>query len=235
MKRLSILLLLTLTLTSLSRASDFFSTERSENLFTFGARIGVNTSNRTVSSQSDYGYNVQGWGTGFDLGVVADLNIRDFISLQPGFFFESRSNTYTFIQAIPISGNEEYHSAQAGTFNSYSLVIPILANIHFNLTDDVRWNVEVGPYFAINLGSKLNNKVNLNTNYLEGRPLAGNEFRARPAGGDFGLKFGTGIELFSRYTVNIDYMAGMRHAWKNDLTNYGGRTKAWTFTIGYNF
>ena len=235
MKKISLLLLLALVTAPFSRAADFFSTEPSEDLFTFGVRLGINTSNRTVSLDNDFGYNVQGWGTGFDIGAVADINIRDYISIQPGLYFESRSNTYTFIQPYLVSGGDEEHAIQAGTFNSYSLVIPVLANIHFNITDDVRWNVAAGPYVAFKLGSKLKNKVNLNTNFLEGRPLPGNEFIEKPAGCDFGLKLGTGIEVFRRYSLNIEYMAGMRHAWQNKFTDYGGRTKAWVFTLGYSF
>lgn len=235
MKKFHLTLLIAILALLPAKAADFVSTDQPSELFTLGLRIGVNTSNRTVKSMDEYGYNVQGWGTGFEVGFTADINIRDFISLQPGFFFQSRSNTYTFIQAVPVGLDNEYHTAQAGTFNSYAFEIPVIANMHFNLTDDVRWNVGLGPYMGINLGSKLKNKVNLNTNFMEGRPLAGNEFIAKPATCDFGLKFGTGIEIFRRYSINVDYMAGMRHAWKNTLSNYGGRTKAWCFTLGYFF
>ena len=235
MKRLFPALLLMLNISAVSNAADFLSTEKPSELLTFGARIGVNTSNRTVKALSAYGYSSQGWGTGFDLGAVADINLRDYISIQPGVFFESRSNTYTFIYALPGNDADETHSVQAGTFNSYSLTMPVLANLHFNLTDDLRWNVEAGPYFALNLGSKIKNKVNLNTSFSEFFPDMTTEFNAKPTAYDFGIKFGTGIELFRRYTFNVDYLAGMRHAWKNNYIDYGGHTKAWCFTIGYQF
>lgn len=236
MKKLFITILLPFTLSAVSsQASDFFSTEVSSELFTFGARIGVNTSNRTVKSLSAYGYSSQGCGTGFDLGAVADINFRNYFSIQPGIFFESRSNTYTFIYALSSPVAAESHSIQAGTFNSYSFTIPVLANFHFNLTDDVRWNVEAGPFISLNLGSKLKNKVNLNTSYSDFNPDVTTEFNAKPSACDFGLKFGTGIELFRHYTFNVDYLAGMRHAWKNNRIDYGGHTKAWCFTLGYIF
>ncbi len=235
MKRLSTALLLTLGLTATTNAADFFSTEEATNLFTFGARLGVNTSNRTIKPLSAYGYSNQGWGTGFDLGAVADINFRDYLSIQPGIFFESRSNTYNFIYALSGTEAAETHSVQAGTFNSYSFTIPVLANIHFNVTDDVRWNVEAGPYISLNLGSKIKNKVNLNTSFSEFVPELTTEFNAKPTACDYGIKFGTGIELFRSYTFNVDYLAGMHHAWKNKYVDYGGHTKAWCFTIGYQF
>lgn len=50
-------------------AADFFSTETPEQIFTLGARIGVNTSNCTIGEDSMRGYNVNSWGTGFDAAL----------------------------------------------------------------------------------------------------------------------------------------------------------------------
>ncbi len=145
--------------TASSNAADFFSTETPEQLFNLGIRLGVNTSNRTVGSENMPGYNVQGWGTGFDLGVVADINIRDYLSIQPGAFFESRSNTYTFINMVPVYGaSTDELMTQAGTFNSYALTIPVLGSVRFNITDDIRWNIDFGPYVSLMFGSKLDRK-----------------------------------------------------------------------------
>lgn len=221
-------------------AADFFSKEQPEELFNLGVRLGVNTSNRTVGRENQTGYNVQGWGTGFDIGVVADLNIRDYLSIQPGVFFESRSNTYTFISPLGAVGNLEGVSSQAGTFNSYALTIPVMGAVHFNVTDDIRWNVEFGPYVSFMFGSKLKNKVNYNTTDLLPVPAPGEEFRQKAAPVDFGFKLGTGLQILKHYSVGVHYMAGAVKAWKNvnfDGASYsfGGRTKAWVFTIGYDF
>lgn len=240
MKRISALLsMAVLTTVSLS-ASDFFSTKECDDFFNLGVRIGVNTSNRTVGNENITGYNVEGWGTGFDLGVVADLNIRDYLSIQPGVFFESRSNTYTFISPVELPGAASYVSSQAGTFNSYSLTIPILGSLHFNVTDDIRWNVDFGPYVSFLFGSKLKNKVNYLTLATGGIPGPGVEFNRKAASADFGFKFGTGLQILKHYSVGVHYMAGAVRAWKNVNTDfgnysYGGRTKAWVFTIGYDF
>lgn len=223
-------------------AADFFSTETPGQLFNIGAHIGVNTSNRTVGPENMSGYNVQGWGTGFDLGVTADLNIRDYLSIQPGVFFESRSNTYTFITPVATAGvpQHEYLMSQAGTFNSFALTIPVLGSVRFNITDDIRWNVDFGPYVSFMFGSKLKNKVNHNSIDNDGIPAAGAEFRQKAAPFDFGFKFGTGLRILDHYSVSVHYMAGATGAWKDVKTDfgkysYGGRTKAWVFTIGYIF
>ncbi len=221
-------------------AADFFSKEKTDDLFNIGVRIGVNTSNRTVGDENITGYNVQGWGTGFDLGVVADLNIRDYLSVQPGVFFESRSNTYTFISPVLTDGSAGYVSSQAGTFNSYALTIPVVGSLHFNVTDDIRWNVDFGPYVSFMFGSKLKNKVNYYTQNTGGIPSAGAQFNQKASPVDFGFKFGTGLQILKHYSLGVHYMAGAVKAWKDVKTDFGnysyrGRTKAWVFTVGYDF
>lgn len=242
MKRLSVILTIAALCAGSAVAADFFSTGTPEQPFNLGLRLGVNTSNRTVGEQNMPGYNVQGWGTGFDIGVIADLNVRDYLSLQPGVFFESRSNTYTFINSLPMDGfpASDYLMTQAGTFNSYALTIPIIGSMRFNITDDIRWNVDFGPYVSFMFGSKLKNKVNHNSIDNGGVPAAGAEFQQKAAPLDFGLKFGTGLQILKHYSVGVHYMAGITRAWKNVKTDfgsysYGGRTKAWVFTLGYDF
>ncbi len=242
MKRIAILLVIAALAAGTTNAADFFSSATPEQPFNLGIRLGVNTSNRTVGNENMYGYNVQGWGTGFDIGVVADLNVRDYLSLQPGVFFESRSNTYTFINAVPAAGLNaaEYLMTQAGTFNSYALTIPVIGSMRFNITDDIRWNVDFGPYVSFMFGSKLKNKVNHNSINNDGIPAAGAEFRQKAAPVDVGLKFGTGLQILKHYSIGVHYMAGITRAWKNVKTDfgnysYGGRTKAWVFTLGYDF
>ncbi|MDE7115827.1 MAG: PorT family protein, partial [Muribaculaceae bacterium] len=185
---------------------------------------------------------VQGWGTGFDLGVVADINIRDYLSIQPGAFFESRSNTYTFINTVPAAGSADnvYLMTQAGTFNSYALTIPIVGSMRFNITDDIRWSVDFGPYVSFMFGSKLKDKVNHNSIDNNGIPTSGVRFSQKVAPVDFGFKLGTGLQVLDHYYIGAHYMAGATGAWKDIKADgikysFGGRTKAWVFTLGYNF
>lgn len=219
-------------------AADFFSTEKCDELFTFGARIGVNTSNRTIGDKAYPScYHNESWGTGFDVGAVVSLNIRDYLSIQPGFFFESRSGGYTIMgtgegSALPTDGSE---IAQTGRRRSYNFTIPVMAVFGFNVTDDVRWNVETGPYVAFVLDSKLKNKRFV-VNGTADEPL----FSQKAAGIDFGFKMGTAFEILDHYYIGAHYMAGCLPAWNdrkvgNITKTFGGVTKAWVFSIGYNF
>lgn len=221
-----------------ANAADFFSTEPADELFTFGARVGVNTSNRTIGNDCyPDGYHNESWGTGFDVGIVANLNFRNYFSIQPGVFFESRSGRYTVMGSAKDSGftDDGSEMAQAGKRRSYNLTIPVMAVFGFNLTDDVRWTVEAGPYVAFLLDSNLKNKA-----FIVNGPSEVPLFMQKPASVDFGVKMGTGIEVLKHYYVGAHYMAGCVDAWKdreigNVTKTFGGHTKAWVFTLGYNF
>lgn len=214
-------------------AADFFSTERSDELLTFGARIGVNTTNRTIGGNTLVTtYNQSGWGTGFDLGVVANLNFRDYLTIQPGLFYESRSGRYTLMGRQGADGPE---IAQAGKRNSYNFTIPVMAVIGFNVTDDVRWNVEAGPYVAFVMDSKL-----ADTHYVDNELVAVPLFAQKAATVDFGFKLGIGTRVLGHYYCGVHYMAGCVPAWKDRKIDgmkqtFGGVTKGWVFSLGYDF
>lgn len=218
-------------------AADFFSTEKCDNWLTFGARIGVNTSNRTVSKDLITPYSRQSWGTGFNVGITADLNFRDYLSIQPGVFFESRSGDYTFQQELADGQKGVYSVMQAGHRRSYNLTVPVLASFRFNITDDVRWSVDFGPYVSFVLDSSHKNKALL-SNGDQG--MFTPPFMPETKDVDFGFKMGTGLTILSHYYVGVHYEAGVLDAYKDVKIDgykliYGGRTKAWLFTLGYNF
>lgn len=233
MKRL---LAAALCLTSITGAwaSDFFSTEKCDQFFTFGARFGINTTNRTLDSKSIAydAYTHQSWGTGIDVGVVANLNFRDYLTIQPGFFYESRSGRYTLMGHQDFTDSE---IAQTGKRNSYNFTIPVMAVIGFNITDDIRWTVEAGPYVSFLLSSKLKNERFV-INGTSTIPL----FDQKAASVDFGFKMGFGVKVLQHYYCGIHYLAGCVPAWKDlkidNLTkDFGGVTKGWVFSIGYDF
>lgn len=236
MKRLLTTLTIATGLSLSLQAADFLSAEPAETPFTLGVRLGLNTSNRTLRNMP--GYQKQNWGIGFDAGVVADINIRDYISIQPGFFFESRSGSYIFITPRESAINPLHYVTQAGHRRSYNFTVPVMASLRFNLSDDVRWLVEAGPYVSFVLSSSLRNDELVSTGIL---PETEPPFEQKPAGADFGLKFGTGIQVFGHYYAGIHYLAGLTRAYKNQplsdgySISYEGHTKSWMFTIGYNF
>lgn len=213
----------TLAVPCSTKAAPFFDTSAPDETFGLGARIGFNMSNVSAGGNR-IASNNNSWGTGFDAGVVANINIRDFLTIQPGFFYQSRSSKYTLMR-----GYGADQDVEVGKNLHYAFNIPVMAVFHFNISDDVRWNAECGPYISLGLG-KSDKGIHLlplpeetyNRGYFDKhkRTL-------------WGMKFGTGITIKDHYYVGIHYMAGIGNVWKEEGIN--GHAKAWTFTVGYDF
>lgn len=228
-----ILAAITLTAATLLPASaqDFFSTDDADQLITYGARIGLNTSNRTISNTAATIWNQNAWGTGFDLGAVVNINIKNFISVQPGFFYESRSGSFAYQSSVYSGVAEPTVLTQVGKGREYLFTIPVVGSLHFNVLDELRWNVDFGPYFQIKLKSTFDGK------FVYPQPTVSGAIEyfddAKTSRCDLGLKMGTSLDIYQHYYVGVHYLAGLCHAWSPG--RLGGHNKAWVFTIGYNF
>lgn len=229
LKQLRAVLLTALCISSTAAYSaDFFDTSIPEKAFTLGARIGVNTSNRTITKNVFDRWNQNSWGTGFDLGVIADIHVRDYLAIQPGIFFQSRSGTHTYVNTV-FTGAENLRTemVQYGHDRSYAFNVPILCSVRFNISDDVRWSVDLGPYFSF----IMKNDVDQASLPIDPQTLSVQEVKARNF--DVGVKMGCGLNICEHYYFGIHYLAGGMHPWK--LADLGGKNKAWSFTIGYDF
>lgn len=227
--------LIGLTLASMaflpSFGQDFFSNEKPDKIFNLGVRVGINTSNRTLSNTVATIWNHNSWGTGFDAGIVADINIRNFVSIQPGFFYESRSGAYTYQNSNFTPGGDHFVYTQVGKGREYLFTIPVVASFHFNIIDELRWNVDFGPYFQFKLKSTFDHKFEYPEATLAGAIQYTNDVKTSRC--DVGLKMGTGFDIFTHYYVGVHYLAGMCHPWNPG--KLGGHNKEWMFTVGYNF
>lgn len=212
-------------------AEDFISKETPSRLFNLGVRFGVNTSNRTVAEDAFDAWNCNSWGTGIDAGVVVDLNIKDYLAIQPGFFYESRSGNYAYSSTFTANDGVKDYYAQMGHYREYGFHVPVMMSLRFNLSNYIRWNVDFGPDFAIKLHSSGDSKVQLVSQpSVYDDPVAET---VSTSNFDFGLKFGTGLTLKRHYSIGVHYIAGLSKAWKSD--EMGGRNKTWVFSIGYDF
>lgn len=222
---------LALSVVPQAAANDFFSTEDAGRLFNFGVRFGVNTSNRTVDKPVFNQWNKNSWGTGIDAGFVVDLNIKDYLSLQPGFFYNSRSGDYAYRFNYINQDDLETVVTQLGHCRAYYFTIPVMGVLHLNAGDNLRWNVEFGPYLQIKLHSKFDNQID----YPLPRPnLMGESLdNAGLKGVDFGFKMGTSLNIYRHYYVGVHYLAGCLNAWNPGAL--GGRNKEWSFSVGYDF
>lgn len=214
-------------------AAEFFDTSMPQDLMNLGVRFGVNTSNRNVNKDVFNVWNCNSWGTGIDVGVVAEINFRDWISVQPGIFYESRSGKYSYVNIHSYSDEgERILMSQFGRDRSYSFLIPVMACAHFNVSDDLRWNVELGPYFQIVMKNNINGEFSTPIQSSVANLPVGYE-SVNSTKGDFGFKMGTSLTMKQHYIVGVHYEAGVLKPWSD--AKLGGRRKAWVFSIGYNF
>lgn len=218
-------------------AADFFDTSEPEKTFNIGVHFGVNTSNRTIKKDVFPTFNYNGWGTGIDLGATVDINIRDWISIQPGFFLDTRSGhyAYDFIYVVVDENNQPVLGdfTQLGKANNVNIIIPVLASVHFNITDEVRWNCEIGPYLQLSLHNGFDDIMVRRESQVNYTDIIPETESAKTRSMDFGFKVGTGMTLFSHYNFGIHYLAGCLSPWKN--AGLGGSNKQWQFTVGYIF
>lgn len=234
MKKLLLSLGLLLGIATPAVSQDFFSDTDADRLFDFGVRVGVNTSNRNINNTVATKWNRNAWGTGFDAGVVANINLKNYISIQPGFFYETRSGSYAyqFVHAYDSDGAIlSVTQTELGKGREYLFTIPIIGSLHFNVLDELRWNVDFGPYFQFKLRSTFDGSFNYPSS-MNG-PYVHYTNDVKTARCDIGFKMGISFDLFEHYYIGVHYLAGMLHAWNPG--RFGGHNKAWMFTIGYNF
>lgn len=212
-------------------SQDFFSKDEAPTLFNIGIRLGVNTSNRTFPKNTFNRWNVNGWGTGLDAGCVVDINLRDYFSIQPGIFIESRNGTYAFAHTyFNINGEPDDYS-QMGRFRSVNVNVPLMVSVKFNLSPSLRFITEAGPYAQYYFHDNATNKIQVIFPQETPEDLVEGEV-AFPAKFDAGLKIGAGLLFRRKYSFHIHYLAGGRNAWRSP--EKGGKNKEWLFTIGYD-
>lgn len=209
-----------------STAQEWIDTYEADELMTYGVRLGFNTSNATRSTKGAIS-SLDSWGTGFDVGAVVSLNFNNAVSLQPGFFFQSRSHNYSYIMPWPSVTDNMPNVHEYGHTRYTSFQMPVMGVLKLRPAENLVWSLECGPYLNFGLGGS-----------DKGTQDAGEQSRKYSDGYfdhrkkfDFGFKMGSGIQFLDHYYIGIHYEAGCCSVWKY----YGGKNKAWTFTLGYDF
>lgn len=223
MKRIVIL---SVALTSMleSHGAEFLDTSVPDKLFTLGGRIGFNITNNTLGATlPNTSWDSSSWGSGFELGAVADIAFRDWVAVQPGFFYQTRSHSFS----MAYNGLNDIH---LGHSLQYTFQVPILCSARFNVTDQVRWIVEAGPYVSFNLGHEDSGfTISIDPEFS----TPANFTRHRRAV-NAGFKVGTGVLLRDKYWVGAHYQGCFTNLY-TEASPLSGHPKAWSFTLGYNF
>lgn len=217
-----------LTAGSASAQDLFYGGEYDGNFLTVGVRVGLNRSNVTSPSEGKV-LNSDSWGTGFDAGVVADIRLRDWFAIQPGFFFQSRSHNYDYVYSTEffpsIGAGKEY---EEGHTRRTLFKVPVLFSLRLHPAEWGELSVDLGPVFNFGLGGHSWYNYPLADPDIELKSKYYDEYNSFM----MGMKMGAGMRVFDHYYVGVHYEAGLRSALKQGA---GGRDKAWTFTLGYDF
>lgn len=249
MKKILLLVMLVVgSFCSTAYASDFIDTSNADKQIGIGVRFGINSSSLTNNFRSVYpsvNKCLTEWGTGFETGLVVNLNIKNFFTIQPGFLFQNKSLDYTLINSDASNGTLANMFAHS---RYYYFQVPILASFRFNLGDDLKLLAEAGPYFGFGLGGDTKYEqistvigegkselryLNYKRNFFgksDGVTVSHNKF-------DWGFKFGVGVLFREHYSFTIYYNAGCKNIANNSVfsVNPVNKTKEWSFTLGYDF
>lgn len=222
-----------------TNAQAFFDNSPAPKLFTFGVRAGFNTSTRTFPVGNYYNHTMTSWGTGLNVGFVANMNFKEYLTLQPGFFLENRSGT--LVNVVDYY-SQDFNDGTGGydivekthyKFNklrAFYITIPVMGVVKFNLAENIKWNVGFGPYLQF----ALSNSGEKNIQIVSGNPYDASYrmYIAQNRNFDVGFKMGMGLTFYQHYYIGVHYLAGLTNAWKAPA---GGRNKSWMFSLGYNF
>lgn len=172
---------------------------------TWNAKLGMSMTNL---SNTDADMKV-----GYTVGVGLDYQFTDMWYLQSG---------------LNITGK----GAKAGDLKikTHYLEIPVLAAAKFDVSDNMKFVVNAGPYLAFGMGGKLEEgnasmKVFSKEDGME---------EALMKRFDLGLQYGVGLELSDKYLINLTGQYGFIDPFKGD-SGESSHNIAFMIGVGYRF
>lgn len=194
---------------------------------------GVNLANisNKDNGQYDDGNNL----TSFQVGIVGDFNLTNFLAIQPGLFYTGKGVKLE-------NGSEGDAFYQKLTFNPQYLEVPV--NLVLKTpTGGTRFFVGAGPYVAMGIGGKFkgtglvefDNKIN----FSDDDPLTSDEedagaFKVRRF--DVGLNGLIGIEA-SNLVITANYGLGLSKIQSGSDSNSdeSNKHRVLSLTLGFKF
>ncbi len=214
-----------------------------------GIRAGVNTSSigeTRTGVDAVNGFQKTAWKPGFSTGAVVDVPITSFFAIQPGFLFDYRHSSYNTsgeFTYTPAEGEPQAILARhtKGEIRTSWFHVPVLFSFRYALLKALELQGDFGPYLSLGLGGHDTYTV---TEFSGPLPTETTPKVKQPAFGkgdgryfrtDWGFKMGIGIEICQHYYIGAHYLAGVRNIARNKAVVRNSDTRAWQFTVGYNF
>jgi hypothetical protein len=194
MKKIIVLLLLILTIKGYTQTKGIFSKDPIINLenfqkqkLYFGFYLGFNSYDFKIDYKTVGEDILIKKSTGFNVGLVADLKLQEYISLrfEPGLYYTLRVFNYpdSYFATTPTS------SQKIREVNSTNIHFPLLLKFSSLRTGNIRPYILGGVSATLNLSSNSKSK----DDNLE------NRFRVKPWTTNYEL--GLGIDIFSEYFI----------------------------------
>ncbi|MDE7236322.1 MAG: PorT family protein [Paramuribaculum sp.] len=158
-------------------------------------------------------------GTMLGAGVTAVFGIRDWIGL--GTEFNLRFNRYRIDMAV--SGGDATSISNIFLRNNATYFqIPVYMQFRFNVSENVRWRVDAGLYYAYGIGGKqqqdiynaqvnslgqlVSTKISTKPGYFDDNSTFIHSYRRS----DIGLHLATSL-LFNRFSVGAQFNIGFKN------------------------
>jgi hypothetical protein len=141
---------------------------------------------------------------GFHIGVMGDVELAEFLSLQGGLLFTTKG--YKMEMEDNVTGEELFK--MKGHADLYYLELPIMATANIPLADEVDFRVSAGPY----VGAGLFGKAVAETEFMGEITKEENDIEWGEDGDmkrlDYGATFGAGLR-FNAFELGASYDLGL--------------------------
>lgn len=176
-----------------------------------GVKAGVNFSSMITDIEdmsSDF-------MTGYNVGVIANLPLKEKLSIQPGIFYSVKGTKY-----------DNYYLGKVTNTLNY---VEVPVNVVFKLgQDNLKILPFLGPYIAYGIGGTYKSE-----DYNEEYDIkwgSSEEDSYKPL--DYGLNLGVGVQM-SKLLISGQYGFGLANI--SDVPNYSEKLGVISISLGYMF
>lgn len=203
----------------------------------FGVRAGLNLSRVGGDFKDALGDTDVKMKAGFNIGVIYDYGFSESFYIQPGLYYSLKG----------VKAEDKEDSDYKTTYNLSYLQLPVLASYRVAVSDNVKWQINAGPYFALGVGGKVKYEYGDESEKFDafGKSEYNETTDEETLKGDlkrfdFGLSFGTGFS-FDKFYVGLKYELGLsnigeKDCWYKDNDSEAKvKTGNFAISVGYNF
>ncbi|MBK5720550.1 PorT family protein [Dysgonomonas sp. Marseille-P4677] len=167
---------------------------------------------------------------GFAENIGLEYNLSKKLFLQTSFGYTSKGAKVDHTEKGSFNNDYIYFKLVKGKYNTHYLTIPLMAGYRLSVSDKIRMNLSLGPYFSYGIAGKFRIEQALMEMISSTEDGAQHQFDYSGSSGksfdalnrfDMGLKGNVGIEYY-RCLINIGYEYGFINQYKegSDLSSY---------------